>query len=94
MSISPWYWHSFQEWNFKAVSLLPKPLFQSEAKCKAIDKKLFFFIPLQTDFFFKEGLASSLKWELFWTRKWPIEDFLICTILEDKQIVLGESENG
>ena len=30
----------------------PKPLFQSEAKCKAIDKKLLFFIPMQIDFFF------------------------------------------
>ena len=45
-------------------------------------------------FFFKEDLASSWKWEFFLTRKWPIEDCLICTILENKQVVLGESENG
>ena len=68
----------------------PKPLFQS-AKCETIDKKLFFFfIPMQIEFFFKKGLASSLKWELLWTRKWPIEDCLICTILKDKQVVLWE----
>ena len=45
-------------------------------------------------FFFQGRFSLVLKVRVFLTRKWPIEDCLICTILENKQVVLGESENG
>ena len=61
---------------------MPKPLFQSEAECKAIVFIIIIIIPMQIEifFFFKEDLALSWKWEFFWSGKWPIE---YCLLLYD-----------
>ena len=49
-----------------------KPPFQSEARCKAIDRKIIFYSPTNKTTFIREvfHLASFWKWEFFETRKW------------------------
>ena len=51
-----------------------KPLFQSEAKCAAIDTKVIFCCHANKTDFHNNGLAFSLvsKLGVFGTRKWPI----------------------
>ena len=52
-----------------------KPLFKSEAECKAIDVIIVFSTHANKTHFHKKSLALSLvlKVEVFGTRKWPIE---------------------
>ena len=53
-----------------------KPLFQSEAKCKAIDMEINFDSLANKTHFHKEGFALTgslvLKVQVFRTRKWPV----------------------
>ena len=54
----------------------PKPLFQSEANCEAIDLKMTFFVLMHIKIIFtrKAGyLASFWKWEILELGKWPAE---------------------
>ena len=54
---------------------MPKPLFQSEAKCEAIDMKMSFYSHAnKTHFPQNKGFALSLTLtvRVFGTRKWPI----------------------
>ena len=50
----------------------PKPLFQSEAKCKAVNKKLIFYSHAKKTHFLKKGFTLVLKVSAFGTWKWPI----------------------
>ena len=52
-----------------------KPLFQSEAKCKAIDMKMIFYFHVNLTHFHKKGFALRLVLKVmrvFGTRKWPL----------------------
>ena len=51
-----------------------KPLFQSEAKCEAIDMKMIFNYDANKTHFQNKGFALSLvlKVRFFGTQKWPI----------------------
>ena len=57
---------------FRSFPCCPKPLFQSEAKCEAIDMKMSFI--LNKTRFHKKGFTLNLvlKVRVFGTRKWPI----------------------
>ena len=60
----------------------PKPLFQSEAKCEAIDMKMSFYFHAHKTHFHKKGFVLSfvLKVRAFGTQKWHIKPcFFICT---------------
>ena len=52
-----------------------KPLFQSEAKCRAIDMTMSFYSLANKTHFHNKGLAHGLALKVrgFGTRKWPIE---------------------
>ena len=50
-----------------------KPLFQSEATCEAIDKKMISYSHANKTHFDKKGFALVLKVRVFGTRKWPIK---------------------
>ena len=52
----------------------PKPLFQSDAKCEAIDMKMAFHSHANKTHFHEKGFALSLvlKVRVFGTPKWPI----------------------
>ena len=54
----------------------PKPLFQSEAKCEAIDVKMIFSSHANKTHFHMKDFALSLflKVRVFGTRKWPIKN--------------------
>ena len=54
-----------------------KSLFQSEAKCEAIDVKMIFNYDANKTHFHNKGFALSLvlKVRCFGTRKWPIASF-------------------
>ena len=54
---------------------VPKPLFQSEAKCEAIDMKRIFNYPANKTHFHNKGFAPSLvsKVRGFGTQKWPVQ---------------------
>ena len=52
-----------------------KPLFQSEAKCKAIDMKMIFYFRVNLTHFYKKGFALRLVLKVmrvFGTRKWAL----------------------
>ena len=52
-----------------------KPLFQSEAKCKAIDMEIIFYFHVNLTHFYKKGFALRLVLKVtrvFGTRKRPI----------------------
>ena len=77
----------------------PKPLFQSEANCKAIDVKMIFYSHANVTHFHYKGFVLSLvlKVKGFGTRKWPIglsrdlrhfKAFIIKKILEISKISL------
>ena len=57
-----------------------KPLFQSEAKCKAIDVKMIFSSYASITHFHNKGFALNLvlKVKGFGTQKWPFGLSLIC----------------
>ena len=58
------------EW---AIPSCPKKLFQSEAKCEAIDLKIIFYSHAnRTPFHNKGTLSLVLKLRVFETRKWRI----------------------
>ena len=54
---------------------VPKPLFQSEAKCEAIDMKRIFNYHANKTHFHNKGFAPSLvsKVRVFGTQKWPVQ---------------------
>ena len=54
---------------------VPKPLFQSEAKCEAIDMKRIFNYHANKTHFHNKGCAPSLvsKVRVFGTQKWPVQ---------------------
>ena len=58
-----------------------KSLFQSEAKCKAIDLKMIFYSPEnKINFHYNKGFAFGpcLKVRDFETRKWPFNNTYLC----------------
>lgn len=52
----------------------PKPLFQSEAKCKVIDMKMNFYSQQIENHIHKKGLTPSLvlKMRVLGTQEWPV----------------------
>ena len=86
---SMWKSDNFQEeFYFNQITLIPfftkpftrpfpsccKPLFQSEAKCKAIDKRMILYSHANKTEFDKKGSALHLilKVRVFGTWKWPV----------------------
>ena len=66
--------HIFPDIN-RPFASCPKPLFHNEAKCEAIDMKVFFYSHANKTFFHKRLFQNShFKSESFGTRKWPIAD--------------------
>ena len=57
-----------------------KPLFQSEAKCRAIDMEMIFYSHANKTHFHNKGFALGLilKVRVFRTRKWPINRHAFC----------------
>ena len=66
--LRPWSFHSYSNacpWNKLTFPTCPKPLLQSEARCKAIDMKMIFYFHANKTYFPRQVLQrdSFWKWE-------------------------------
>ena len=67
-------WLVFINKSISHSRVAPKPLFQNEAKCTAIDMKMNFYSQQIENHFYKKGLTLSLvlKMGVLGTREWPV----------------------